>query len=287
MPQYFAEYGLKPAPCDELRAVPRRAPRRSCSASRRSRTGFVVPAEGWRSSPRPSSTPASCAAARATRRSAARRRRHAARPVRGARSATRWCTSSTASAATSGLVTLDLGDGATEFLQLEYAERRQALRAGRRSSHVIGRYSGAQPEAAPLHKLGSGQWEKAKAQRRAAGARHRGRAARPLRAARRARTGHAFALKPHDYEAFADGFGFEETPDQAAAIEAVIADMTSGKPMDRLVCGDVGFGKTEVALRAAFVARRRRQAGRGARARRRCSPSSTSRPSPTASPTGR
>ncbi|MFT2628531.1 DEAD/DEAH box helicase, partial [Escherichia coli] len=66
--------------------------------------------------------------------------------------------------------------------------------------------------------------------------------------------GHAFQYSAHDYEAFADSFGFEETADQAAAINAVIKDMTGGKPMDRLICGDVGFGKTEVALRAAFVA---------------------------------
>src|SRR6202030_4184934 len=69
-----------------------------------------------------------------------------------------------------------------------------------------------------------------------------------------ARQGHAFKFDLHEYEAFASGFGFEETPDQAGAIEAVIRDLTAGKPMDRLVCGDVGFGKTEVALRAAFVA---------------------------------
>ncbi len=73
-------------------------------------------------------------------------------------------------------------------------------------------------------------------------------------AKRAAREGHAFTLSHHDYDAFAAGFGFEETVDQAAAIEAVIGDMTGGRPMDRLVCGDVGFGKTEVALRAAFVA---------------------------------
>ena len=75
-----------------------------------------------------------------------------------------------------------------------------------------------------------------------------------LYAKRAARLGHSFSIKQHDLEAFADGFAFEETPDQAAAIEAVIADMAAGKPMDRLVCGDVGFGKTEVALRAAFAA---------------------------------
>src|SRR5574340_1759476 len=75
-----------------------------------------------------------------------------------------------------------------------------------------------------------------------------------LYALRAAREGHAFKFSPHDYEAFAEGFGYEETPDQAAAIAAVMTDMQSGKPMDRLVCGDVGFGKTEVALRAAFMA---------------------------------
>ncbi|MFM9114264.1 MAG: DEAD/DEAH box helicase, partial [Polynucleobacter victoriensis] len=75
-----------------------------------------------------------------------------------------------------------------------------------------------------------------------------------LYAARALRKGHAFEFSAHDYEAFAESFGFEETADQAAAIAAVIQDMTSGKPMDRLVCGDVGFGKTEVALRASFLA---------------------------------
>ena len=75
-----------------------------------------------------------------------------------------------------------------------------------------------------------------------------------LYAQRAARSGHKFDFKQHDLDAFADGFGFEETPDQLAAINAVIEDMKSGKPMDRLVCGDVGFGKTEVALRASFVA---------------------------------
>ncbi len=119
--------------------------------------------------------------------------------------------------------------------------------------HVISRYSGGAPEAAPLHKLGSGAWDKAK---RRAMQQVRDTAAELLNlyAQRAARKGHAFKLTYHDYEAFADGFGFEETADQAAAIEAVILDLQSGKPMDRLICGDVGFGKTEVALRAAFVA---------------------------------
>src|SRR5690606_35745573 len=108
-------------------------------------------------------------------------------------------------------------------------------------------------ETAPLHKLGSGQWEKA---RRKAMQQVRDTAAELLNlyAQRAARKGYTFKFSQHDYNAFADGFGFEETPDQAAAIDAVIKDMTSGKPMDRLICGDVGFGKTEVALRAAFVA---------------------------------
>jgi transcription-repair coupling factor (superfamily II helicase) len=104
-----------------------------------------------------------------------------------------------------------------------------------------------------LHRLGSGQWDKAK---RKAAEQVRDTAAELLNlyARRAAREGYAFRFQPHDYEAFAASFGFEETPDQQAAIHAVIQDMVSPKPMDRLVCGDVGFGKTEVALRAAFVA---------------------------------
>jgi len=118
---------------------------------------------------------------------------------------------------------------------------------------VISRYSGGAPETAPLHKLGTQAWDKAK---RRAMQQVRDTAAELLNlyAQRATRKGHAFKLSPHDYEAFAAGFGFEETPDQAAAITAVVNDLQSGKPMDRLICGDVGFGKTEVALRAAFVA---------------------------------
>jgi transcription-repair coupling factor (superfamily II helicase) len=151
-----------------------------------------------------------------------------------------------------GLATLDLGDGPNEFLELVYANDAK-LYVPVSSLHLISRYAGASPEAAPLHELGSGQWEKAK--RRAAQQAHDTAAELlNLYAQRAARVGHAFRFKPHEYEAFADGFGFEETPDQRGAIEAVIADLTSGRPMDRLVCGDVGFGKTEVALRAAYVA---------------------------------
>ncbi|MCL4764593.1 MAG: DEAD/DEAH box helicase, partial [Burkholderiales bacterium] len=151
-----------------------------------------------------------------------------------------------------GLTTLDLGDGANEFLQLVYANDAK-LYVPVSSLHLISRYAGADPDTAPLHELGSGQWEKAK--RKAAQQAHDTAAELlNLYAQRAARVGHAFGFRQHDYDAFAEGFGFEETPDQAGAIEAVIADLRSGKPMDRLVCGDVGFGKTEVALRAAFVA---------------------------------
>ncbi|MEO8007320.1 MAG: transcription-repair coupling factor, partial [Betaproteobacteria bacterium] len=151
-----------------------------------------------------------------------------------------------------GLATMDLGEGETEFLTLEY-EAGDKLYVPVSQLAVISRYSGASEEAAPLHKLGSGQWEKA---RRRAAAQVRDTAAELLNlyAQRALRQGYAFKLNPHDYEAFREGFPFEETADQAAAIDAVLADMKSGRPMDRLICGDVGFGKTEVALRAAFVA---------------------------------
>jgi transcription-repair coupling factor (superfamily II helicase) len=151
-----------------------------------------------------------------------------------------------------GLTTLDLGDGSNEFLHLLYANDAK-LYVPVSSLHVVSRYSGAAPEAAPLHELGSGQWDRAK---RKAAQRARDTAAELLNlyAQRAAREGHAFRFDIHDYEAFAAGFGFEETPDQAGAIEAVIKDLVTGRPMDRLVCGDVGFGKTEVALRAAFIA---------------------------------
>ncbi len=151
-----------------------------------------------------------------------------------------------------GLAHLDMGEGETEFLHLEYAGG-DTLYVPVAQLALISRYSGADPETISLHKLGSGQWEKAK---KKAAAQVRDTAAELLHlyAQRAAREGHKFDFKQHDLDAFADGFGFEETPDQQAAISAVIADMKSGKPMDRLVCGDVGFGKTEVALRASFVA---------------------------------
>ncbi|MFM2450300.1 MAG: hypothetical protein RIS44_2750, partial [Pseudomonadota bacterium] len=151
-----------------------------------------------------------------------------------------------------GLRHIDLGDGDSEFLHLEYADQ-ATLYVPVSQLHLISRYTGVSSDEAPLHRLGSGQWEKAK---RKAAEQVRDTAAELLNLyARRAlREGYAFRFSPHDYEAFAASFGFEETPDQKAAIHAVIQDMISPKPMDRLVCGDVGFGKTEVALRAAFVA---------------------------------
>ena len=155
-----------------------------------------------------------------------------------------------------GLHSMDLGEGLMdqlcEFLTLEYANG-DKLYVPVSSLHLISRYSGAAADQAPLHMLGSGQWEKAK-KKAAAQAHDTAAELLNLYAQRALRMGHAFTLKHHDYEAFAEGFPFEETPDQAAAIKATLDDLTSGKPMDRLICGDVGFGKTEVALRAAYVA---------------------------------
>jgi transcription-repair coupling factor (superfamily II helicase) len=151
-----------------------------------------------------------------------------------------------------GLLNIDLGDGPSEFLHLQYADK-ATLYVPVSQLHLIGRYTGVSPEEAPLHKLGSGQWDKA---RRKAAEQVRDTAAELLNlyARRAAREGFAHRFSPQEYEAFATSFGFEETADQRAAIHAVIQDLISHKPMDRLVCGDVGFGKTEVALRACFVA---------------------------------
>ena len=158
-----------------------------------------------------------------------------------------------------GLIHLDLGNLGSdslptvqEFLHLEYADK-AVLYVPVSQLQLIGRYTGVSAEEAPLHRLGSGQWDKAK---RKAAEQVRDSAAELLNiyARRATREGHAFRYSPNDYEAFANDFGFEETADQRAAIHAVIQDMISPRPMDRLVCGDVGFGKTEVALRAAFIA---------------------------------
>jgi len=151
-----------------------------------------------------------------------------------------------------GLVTLEIEGQAAEFLMLQYAEDAK-LYVPVSSLHLIARYTGSDDALAPLHRLGSETWQKAK---RKAAEQVRDVAAELLDiyARRAAREGYAFEDPQLDYETFSAGFPFEETPDQQAAIEAVRNDMLAPKPMDRLICGDVGFGKTEVAMRAAFIA---------------------------------
>ncbi|MGH8706301.1 MAG: transcription-repair coupling factor, partial [Burkholderiales bacterium] len=254
MLSYFAEYGLKPAPCAGFDPFLQSAERLQLAVAPIA-NGFALPAEGW------------CVVTEAEL--------YAGTARRGGRKAEK--TSSLEGMLRdlselkigdpvvhlqhgigryAGLVGLDLGEGASgqvgEFLQIEY-EAGDKLYVPVSQLAVIARYSGAQPEAAPLHKLGSGQWDKART-RAAREVRDTAAELLALYAKRAAREGHSFSVRQHDLEAFADGFGFEETPDQAAAIESVVKDMASGKPMDRLICGDVGFGKTEVALRAAYVA---------------------------------
>ena len=151
-----------------------------------------------------------------------------------------------------GLITLEIDGQAAEFLALMYAEEAK-LYVPVASLHLIARYTGSDDALAPLHRLGSETWQKAK---RKAAEQVRDVAAELLDiyARRAAREGYAFADPKADYATFSAGFPFEETPDQQAAIEAVHDDMLAAKPMDRLICGDVGFGKTEVAMRAAFIA---------------------------------
>jgi transcription-repair coupling factor (superfamily II helicase) len=151
-----------------------------------------------------------------------------------------------------GLQTLEIGGIAAEFLMLEYANN-DKLFVPVSSLHLIGRYSGMSAEHAPLHKLGTDHWSKAK---KKAMERARDVAAELLdiHAKRAVRQGFAFNFNQSEYAAFAAAFPFEETPDQQTAIEVIIADMLSPQPMDRVVCGDVGFGKTEVAMRAAYIA---------------------------------
>ena len=151
-----------------------------------------------------------------------------------------------------GLETIQLGDMTQEFLTLEYANG-DKLFVPVSQLHLISRYTGASPESAPLHRLGSGQWEKAK---RKAREKIHDVAAELLSiyAQREARKGHVYHVDDNQYAKFCADFPFEETPDQQDAIEGVFNDLRSDKPMDRLVCGDVGFGKTEVAMRAAFIA---------------------------------
>ena len=151
-----------------------------------------------------------------------------------------------------GMQTLDVGGITTEFITIEYAGG-DKLYVPVASLHLISRYTGDTADNAPLHKLGSDQWAKAK---RRAAEKVRDVAAELLDiyARRAARKGHAFPAPDLHYRAFASAFPFEETPDQQAAIDAVLNDMQGTQPMDRLICGDVGFGKTEVAMRAAFMA---------------------------------
>lgn len=151
-----------------------------------------------------------------------------------------------------GLKRLEVGGVEGEFLAIEYAGG-DVLYVPVAALHLVSRYIGASGETAPWHRLGGDQWEKAK---RRAQAKIRDVAAELLEVAakRAAAKGYAFRMDEAAYAAFAAAFPFEETLDQAAAIAAVLSDMQAPKPMDRVVCGDVGFGKTEVAMRAAFVA---------------------------------
>ncbi|HSC14594.1 MAG TPA: CarD family transcriptional regulator, partial [Gammaproteobacteria bacterium] len=151
-----------------------------------------------------------------------------------------------------GLTTLDVEGMPTEFLLLEYAGG-DKLYVPVLSLHLVTRYSGASPEEAPLHRLGTDQWEKAK---RKAAQQARDTAAELLNlyAQRAARQGTELKLDEAAYQRFVLQFPFEETEDQQTAIDRVLQDLESTRPMDRVVCGDVGFGKTEVALRSAFVA---------------------------------
>ena len=151
-----------------------------------------------------------------------------------------------------GLKHINIEGIETEFLSLEYAND-DKLYVPVSSLNLIGRYMGTQGDTAPLHRLGSDQWEKA---RKKALKRARDVAAELLdiHARRAAKPGCAMLSESAEYDSFARAFPFEETEDQATAIEQTLHDMSLAKPMDRVVCGDVGFGKTEVAMRAAFTA---------------------------------
>ncbi len=151
-----------------------------------------------------------------------------------------------------GLQTLTIDNQETEFLTLEYA-RDAKLYVPVYSLHLISRYGGSEPDLAPLNSLGNDQWQKAR-QKAAEKIRDVAVELLDIYARREARQGFAYRVDNIDYGSFASSFPFEVTPDQQDAIDAVLRDMASRRAMDRLVCGDVGFGKTEVAMRAAFVA---------------------------------
>jgi len=151
-----------------------------------------------------------------------------------------------------GFETLTIGEQIAEFLCLEY-QGGDKLFVPISSLHLINRYTGADEDSVPISKLGTENWQKAK-RRAAEKVRDVAVELLDLYAKRAARPGHAYQIPQDTYSTFAAAFPFEETPDQLRAIDQVFADMTSDKPMDRVICGDVGFGKTEVALRAAFLA---------------------------------
>ncbi len=150
-----------------------------------------------------------------------------------------------------GLQILDIADEQTEFLALEY-QNNDKLYVPVISLNVISRFTGSSPEHAPLHRLGANQWEKAKKRAREK-AYDVAAELLEIEAIRSTRKGNIYDINPEEMDRFASQFPFEETPDQQQVIEEVISDLKSADPMDRLVCGDVGFGKTEVALRAAFI----------------------------------
>ncbi len=151
-----------------------------------------------------------------------------------------------------GMIKLDSGDIEAEYLMLEYSGG-DKFYLPIQSLHLISRYSGSNPELAPWHKLGSDSWDKAK-KKAAEKARDVAAELLDVYARRAAKEGISYELDEADYHRFAAEFRFEETVDQTTSINSIIRDMTSNQPMDRLVCGDVGFGKTEVALRAAYIA---------------------------------
>jgi len=151
-----------------------------------------------------------------------------------------------------GLQTLDIGGIAAEFLSLEYANQ-DKIYVPVSSLNLIGRYTGMSADKAPLHKLGADQWSKAK-QKAIAKIRDVAAELLDIHAQRALKKGYAFKISEEDYASFVESFPFEETPDQQTTIDTILENMLSAQPMDRVVCGDVGFGKTEVAMRAAFVA---------------------------------
>lgn len=151
-----------------------------------------------------------------------------------------------------GLQTLNIQAVDTEFLTIEYYGG-DKLYVPVVNLHFVSRYTGADNESAPWHKLGSDQWAKVR-QKAIERARDVAAELLDIHARREAKPGMSFETDIHEYRAFSASFAFEETPDQQAAIDDVLRDMASTRPMDRVVCGDVGFGKTEVAMRAAFIA---------------------------------